>query len=161
MFSSDALGLSNKGWTWSSVVGLQQTLPADILLSANLMTGGRTWTLEGWDSSFNLIVLGVSKGFLDDKLKVNLQAVSNLNRGGLKIESFAHGKDYENRTAVIVPICQFGIGLTWNFGKQGFQVKKTRKSIVNDDVINSSNGQAPGGSTPVTGQSSGAGRVSM
>ena len=53
---------------------------------------------------------------------------------------------------VEVPIRQVGIGLTYTFGKQGFQVKKTRKSITNDDVINNTNGQAPG---------TGAGQINM
>ncbi|MBR1927397.1 MAG: hypothetical protein IJ840_06570 [Bacteroidales bacterium] len=99
-----------------------------------------------------MAVLGLSKGFLKDKLKVNAQILSNLNNGGMKIESFSSGDDYEVRTKVSVPIRQVGIGLTYTSGNQGFQVKKTRRSITNDDVINNSNSQAPGGSVPVGGQ---------
>ncbi len=160
-FSSKELDLVNHGWNWTAMIGIQQTLPADILLSANLVAGGRTYNLQGWNGSYDLAILGLSKGLVGDKLKITAQYATNFGKGGMKIESFARGKDYETRSVVEVPIKQFGIGLTWNFGKQGFQVKKTRKSIVNDDVINNSNGQAHGGSTPVTGQSAGAGRVSM
>ena len=160
-FASDELDLTNHGWNWTAMLGIQQTLPADILLSANVVSGGRTWNIQGWNGGYDMAILGLSKGIVGDKLKITAQFATNLGRGGLKIESFAHGKDYETRSLVEVPIRQFGIGLSWNFGKQGFQVKKTRKSIVNDDVINNSNGQAPGGSTPVTGQSAAGGKVSM
>ena len=161
MFSSKELNQSNNGWNWTSMVGVQQTWPADILLSANLVASGRTWNIQGWSSGYDMAVLGLSKGILGDKVKIVAQFVTNLNKGGLTIESFAKGNDYETKSIVTVPIRQLGIGLTWNFGKQGFQVKKTRKSIVNDDVINNSNGQAPGSSNPVTGQSAGAGGVTM
>ena len=160
-FSSDELGLTNHGWNWTTMLGIQQTLPADILLSANVVASGRTWNLQGWNGGYDMAILGLSKGLVGDKLKITAQFATNLGKGGMKVESFARGKDYETKSVVEVPIRQFGIGLSWNFGKQGFQVKKTRKSIVNDDVINNSNGQAPGGSTPVTGQSGTSGQVKM
>ena len=151
-FASDELDQTNAGWNWNVMLGLQQTLPADILLSANIIEGGRTWNLQGWSGGFGMAVFGLSKGFFADKLKVNAQVMSNLNKGGMKIESFSQGKDYRLENVVEVPIRQVGIGLTYTFGKQGFQVKKTRKSITNDDVINNTNGQAPG---------TGAGQINM
>lgn len=152
MYSSKELGMESHGWNWNTMIGLQQTLPADILLSANMILGGRTWNLEGWSDGFKLAVLGLSKGFFDDKLKISGQFLTNLDKGDMSMATFAHGKDYETRTVVSVPIRQVGISIAWNFGKQGFQVKKARHSIKNDDVINNSNGQAPG---------TGAGQVSM
>ena len=109
----------------------------------------------------NLAVLGVSKGFLDDKLKVNIQAVTNIGRGNLSMESFAKGSDYLTTSVVEVPIRQVGVGLTWTFGKQVFQVKKTRKSITNDDVINNSNGQGPAGAAAIGTQSGGVGQGAL
>ena len=157
LYSSKELDLENHGWNWNAMVGLQHTLPMDILLSANLVSGGRTYNLQGWNGGYSLAVLGLSKGLLQDKLKVFIQCATNLGQGGMTIKSFARGKDYETSSVVEVPIKQVGIGLTWNFGKQGFQVKKARRSIVNDDVINNTNGQAPGSSATATG----AGQVSM
>ncbi len=144
MFSSDELGQKNHGWNWNVMAGLQQTLPADMLLSANLMAGGKTWTLQGWNKGFTMGVIGLSKGFLANKLRVTGQFISNFEKGGMSIESFARGGNFETRSKVTVPIRQVGLNLTYTFGKQGFQVKKTRKSITNDDVINNTNGQAPG-----------------
>ncbi|MBP3269961.1 MAG: TonB-dependent receptor [Bacteroidales bacterium] len=149
-FSSDALDWSNHGWTWNAMLGVQQTLPGDILLSANVVANGRTWNLQGWSDGFKLGVLGLTKGFLSDKLKLTVQAVSNIGGDGLEIKSVSRGKDYLTSSLVTVPVRQVGVAITWNFGKQGFQVKKARRTIQNDDVINNSNGQAPGGSTPVT-----------
>jgi len=144
MFSSDELAQKNNGWNWNIMAGLQQTLPADMLLSANLMAGGKTWTLQGWNKGFTMGVIGLSKGFLANKLRVTGQFISNFEKGGMTIESFARGGNFETRSKVTVPIRQVGLNLTYTFGKQGFQVKKTRKSITNDDVINNTNGQAPG-----------------
>ena len=144
MFSSDELGQKNHGWNWNVMAGLQQTLPADMLLSANLMAGGKTWTLQGWNKGFTMGVIGLSKGFLANKLRITGQFISNFEKGGMTIESFARGGNFETRSKVTVPIRQVGLNLTYTFGKQGFQVKKTRKSITNDDVINNTNGQAPG-----------------
>ena len=147
MFSSDELGQKNHGWNWNVMAGLQQTLPADMLLSANLMAGGKTWTLQGWNKGFTMGVIGLSKGFLANKLRITGQFISNFEKGGMTIESFARGGNFETRSKVTVPIRQVGLNLTYTFGKQGFQVKKTRKSITNDDVINNTNGQAPGTGT--------------
>ena len=144
MFSSDELGQKNHGWNWNVMAGLQQTLPADMLLSANLMAGGKTWTLQGWNKGFTMGVIGLSKGFLANKLRITGQFISNFEKGGMTIESFARGGNFETSSKVTVPIRQVGLNLTYTFGKQGFQVKKTRKSITNDDVINNTNGQAPG-----------------
>ena len=143
-FSSKELGMSNGGWNWSCLIGLQQTLPASFMLSANLTATGRTWNLEGWSGGMNMAIIGLSKGFLGDKLRLTAQFASNLGTGPLVIEGLDAGKGYEMRNVVSVPIRQAGIGLTYTFGKQGFQVKKARKTINNDDVINNSNGQAPG-----------------
>lgn len=161
IFSSSELGIENRGWNWNAMLGLQHTLPHDVLLSANLVSGGRTYNLQGWNDGYSLAVIGLSKGFLDDKLKVFVQCATNFGPGGMTIKSFARGSDYETSSVVEVPIRQVGIGLTWNFGKQGFQVKKASRSIVNDDVINNSNGQGPAGSASGAGVGSSGGRVSM
>jgi hypothetical protein len=160
-FSSDELGMSNSGWNWTCLIGLQQTLPASIMLSANLTSTGRTWNLQGWSDGMSMAVIGLSKGFLSDKLRLTAQFASNLGTGDLEMESLAAGKGYETRSIVSVPIRQAGIGLTYTFGKPGFQVKKARKTINNDDVINNSNGQGPGGSTPLTNQTGGGTGIGM
>ena len=157
MFSSDELGQKNHGWNWNVMAGLQQTLPADMLLSANLMAGGKTWTLQGWNKGFTMGVIGLSKGFLANKLRITGQFISNFEKGGMTIESFARGGNFETRSKVTVPIRQVGLNLTYTFGKQGFQVKKTRKSITNDDVINNTNGQAPGTGAAGSSATGGAG----
>ena len=149
VFSSDELGMSNSGWNWNCMLGLQQTLPADFMLSTNLNAAGRTWNLQGWNGGMSIAVIGLSKGFLQDKLRLTAQVASNFNTGDLLVKSLAAGKDYENRTIVSVPIRQAGIGLTYTFGKQGFQVKKARRTINNDDVINNSSGKAPGSDVKV------------
>ena len=143
-FKSKEMDMSNGGWSWNTVLGVQQTLPSDILLSFNLTGSGRTWNLQGWTGGYSLAIVGLSKGLLEDRLRITVQAATNINQGNLLVENLVAGKDNETWSKVEVPIRQVGVGLTWNFGKQGFQVKKTRKTINNDDVINNTNGQTPG-----------------
>ena len=144
VFSSSELGMSNSGWNWNCLIGLQQTLPASFMLSANLTAIGRTWNLQGWSDGMSMAIIGLSKGFLGDKLRLTAQVASNLGTGDMVMETLAAGKGYETRNVITIPIRQAGIGLTYTFGKQGFQVKKARKTINNDDLINNTNGQAPG-----------------
>ena len=136
--------MSNSGWNWNCLIGLQQTLPASFMLSANLTATGRTWNLQGWSDGMSMAIIGLSKGFLGDKLRLTAQVASNLGTGDMVMETLAAGKGYETRNVITIPIRQAGIGLTYTFGKQGFQVKKARKTINNDDLINNTNGQAPG-----------------
>ena len=85
---SSALDQSNSGWTANAMVGLQQTLPWDLKLSAFAITSTKSYTLQGWSGGFNLLTASVSKSLLKDKLTIGVQGILGLNKGGkLNIES--------------------------------------------------------------------------
>ena len=64
---SDALEQNNSGWTFNAMVGLQQTLPWNLKLSAFAITSTKSYTLQGWSGGFNLLTASLSKSLLKDK----------------------------------------------------------------------------------------------
>ena len=134
---SDILGQQNSGWSGNGLLGFQQTLPWDLRFSANAILMSRTPDLQGWSTGISLGTIGLTRTFLDDRLSVSLSAISPLGSGSLAIKSHSETKDFISDMSIAVPIRQASLSISWTFGKQGsFSVKKTRKTITNDDVIN-------------------------
>ncbi len=136
---SKELDQSNCGWTYTGLLGLQQTLPWDLRLSANAITSGRTITLQGWSSGVLAATLGLTKTFLDDRLGVSLNGVTHLTGGrGIKIKSISETREFVSTTVAEVPIRMISLNLSFSFGKQDkVSVKKSRKSIETDSQLNS------------------------
>ena len=87
--NSDVLGQSNSGWTFNAMVGLQQTLPWDLKLSAFAITSTKSYTLQGWSGGFNLLTASLTKSLLKDKLSLSISGLIGLNNGGnINIESY-------------------------------------------------------------------------
>ena len=98
---SDVLAQSNSGWTANAMIGLQQTLPWDLKLSAFAITSTKSYSLQGWNGGFNLLTGSLSKSLLKDKLTLSVSGVVGLNKGGkLNIESRSSGKDFTSHTNV-------------------------------------------------------------
>ena len=134
---SDVLGQQNSGWSGNGLLGFQQTLPWDLRFSANAILMSRTKDLQGWSTGISLGTLGLTKTFLDDRLSVSLSIISPLSSGSLAIKSHSETREFTSDMSIAVPIRQASLSISWTFGKQGnFGVKKTRKTITNDDVIN-------------------------
>ena len=141
-FNSKVLGQENHGWCPDFVIGAQQTLPYDIRLSANVFVNGRSYNLQGWRSGFNGAALSVSRNFFKEKLGVTIQGFSNFSMKDLKIELYTNGDGVEVNQKVYIPLKSLSLQLTYNFGKGNVQVKKTQRSITNDDVIDAQKGSA-------------------
>ena len=134
---SEELEQKNSGWTYSALLGVQQTLPWDLRLSANAIASGRTVTLQGWSSGMLVGTLGLTKTFMDDRLGVSLSGISHLTGGrGLKVESMSETKEFVSRTVTSIPIRMISMNLTFSFGKQDkVSIKKTRKTIEADTQL--------------------------
>lgn len=154
---SDVLGQSNNGWSYNVLLGLQQTLPWDIRFSANGILMSRTYSLQGWNTGISIGTAGLTKTFLDDRLSVSVNAVSQLSNKDLTVKSFSQTKDFTMNMSTTVPIRQVSLSVSWTFGKQGnFGVKTARRTITNDEVINTqSTAEALSGSGALGGTSSG------
>ena len=136
---SKELDQKNSGWTYTALLGLQQTLPWDLRISANAIASGRTVTLQGWSSGMLIGTLGLTRTFLDDRLSVSLSGFTHFSGGrGLKIETVSETKEFFSRTEMSIPLRMISLNLSFSFGRQDrVSVKKSRKSIEADSQLNS------------------------
>ena len=140
VISSDILGQRNSGWNGQFMIGGQQTVFWDMRLSANFFANTRRYSLQGWNSGFSGVALGLSKSFLEEKLNLTIQGFSNLSGGKkARFEGHSSGDGFTVDNQFAIPIRSIGLEITYNFGKNNFQVKKASRTITNDDVVNAQN----------------------
>ncbi|MDT3366690.1 MAG: TonB-dependent receptor [Bacteroidota bacterium] len=134
---NDELGLKNHGWSGNVMMGSQQTIFWDLQLSENFIWMGRRNNLQGYQSGISGIALaGITKTFLDDRLSISLQGLMPMTRSGkIEVEVMSRDRNYEMYTTARVPIREVILSLNWTFGKAGTSVKKTARTISNDDLI--------------------------
>jgi len=139
---SDALDQKNSGWTFNAMVGLQQTLPWSLKLSAFAITSTKNYTLQGWSGGFNILTGTLSKPLLKDKLTIGVQGILGLNSGGkLNIESESRGKDFTSHTNVKVPIYSVALTVSYTFGNSKMSSKQHVNRVQNDFIEQQSQGE--------------------
>ena len=139
---SDALDQKNSGWTFNAMVGLQQTLPWDLKLSAFAITSTKSYTLQGWSGGFNLITASLTKSLLKDKLSLSVSGLIGLNSGGnINIESYNSGKDFTSHTNVKVPISGVTFTVSYTFGNTKLKTKQHTSRVENDFIEQQSQGE--------------------
>lgn len=137
---SDALSLSNSGWNWNVMAGLQQTLPFNIKGAAYLIASSKSYTLEGWNSGFKMLALNISKTFLNDKLSLSAGFSTGLSKNGdMKIESVSHTPEFSTSNSIRVPMMNFNVGLSYSFGNFSQRKQRINKNIENDFMEHKSN----------------------
>ena len=140
--NSDELATSNSGWQANAMVGIQQTLPWDLKLGAYLITSSKSYTLQGWNSGYNLVTANISKSFLNDKLSVSLMGMMGLSGGGnLKIESQSGSNNFAYHQTVKVPLHGFTVTISYNFGNSKRQAKQHTSKIQSDYIEQQSQGE--------------------
>ena len=139
---SDVLDQQNSGWTASAMIGLQQTLPWDLKLSAFASTSTKSYTLQGWSGGFNLLTASVSKSLLNDKLTLGIQGILGLNGGGkINIESESRGKNFTSHNLVKVPIYGVTFTVSYTFGNNKIRAKQHTNRVQNDFIEQQSQGE--------------------
>ena len=156
---SDVLDQSNSGWTANAMIGLQQTLPWDLKLSAFAITSTKNYTLQGWSGGFNMLTASLSKSLLKDKLTIGVQGILGLNRGGkLNIESETRGKDFISHTNIKVPIYGVTFTVSYTFGNSKMMSKQHTSRVQSDFIEQQSQGEmlnsVGSGSTSTSGNGS-------
>ena len=136
VISSEVLNQRNSGWNGNFMLGAQQTIFWDMRLSANYFGNTRRYTLQGWSSGFNGAMVGLTKGFLEDKLDLTLRAFTTFDGPKVEFASHTEGNGFTLDNITHVPIRSIGFEISYNFGKSNFQVKKAQHTITNDDVVN-------------------------
>ena len=86
----------------------------------------------------SMAMVGLTKNFLDDRLGVSINYTMPLSgKGGMQMRSVTEGKDFRSVSVNTIPMDNLNFSISWSFGKQGgARVKSARKSISNDDVLN-------------------------
>ena len=131
--SGSVAAQKNHGWQGNVMAGLQQTLPWQLQLSANVIANSKTYTLQGWQSGFQVLVASLSKSLLGDRLNVSLSAITGLHDGGsISIDSYSAGRDFTHRQHIRVPMSQLQLNLSYTFGKKGVQTREHKSRIEND-----------------------------
>jgi len=139
---SDALNQKNSGWTFNAMVGLQQTLPWNLKLSAFAITSTKNYTLQGWSGGFNLLTASLSKSLLKDKLSLSVSGLIGLNNGGnINIESYNSGKDFTSHTNVKVPISGVTFTVSYTFGNSKLKTRQHTSRVESDFIEQRSQGE--------------------
>ena len=137
--ASAQLGQQNSGWAYNLMVGLQQTLPWDIRLSANAISMGSQVTLQGRTTGISMAILGLTKTFLDDRLSLSVNGMLPLAKGfEMSMSSHTVGKGFVSDMSTTIPMRQVTFQISWSFGKQGnYSTKRANRTIQNEDQLNS------------------------
>ena len=133
-YKSDALASHNYGWQGNLFGNIQQTLPWKLRLS--LYGGGSTpgVSLQGEGSSYHFYGIGLSRAFLkEDRLNISINT-SNIFQKYQTYSSETLTDTFRSWSESKNPTRYFGISISWRFGELKAQVKKTARSINNDDV---------------------------
>ena len=124
------------------MIGLQQTLPWDLKLSAFAITSTKNYTLQGWSGGFNMLTASLTKSLLKDKLTLGVQGILGLNGGGkLNIESETRGKDFISHTNIKVPIYGVTFTVSYTFGNSKMMTKQHTSRVQSDFIEQQSQGE--------------------
>lgn len=143
---SSVLKLQHNGWSGNALASLQTSLPWDVRLSSNMIWRSKSHQLDGYSTGISILTGGLTKTFLSDKLSVSVNGITPLTFSKyMETQQFNQGQDYRITASTRIPLSMVMANITWTFGnKQNASVKKTRKSITNDDVKDRSNNQSAG-----------------
>ena len=131
---SKELNSRNSGFAGEVFANIQQTSPWELRLS--FYGGGSTpyISLQGKGSSFYYYGVNLNRSFLKDKrLNISLFA-SNIFQKYNSYSNEVWTDTFRSWSKNSYPSRRYGISISWRFGELKTQVKKTQRSITNDDV---------------------------
>ena len=148
-YKSDELGLENKRWNSFFYAQLNQQLPWKLRLSVS----GGEWSggingLYGHYCGSWFYNLGLQRSFLkEDRLTVRLSADNFLNSSKFNtMKSYISQGDYTGWSKNKWLSRGFRISISYRFGSLKAHVKRTDKTIENNDVVGGSQQGGAGGS---------------
>lgn len=136
---------SNSGFNGNLFLNAQQTLPWDLRFS--LYGGGSTpyISLQGKGSSYSYYGFSLSRSFLKEKrLSVSINT-SNLFHKYLTFKNETVTDTFRSWSESKQQQRSYGLNISWRFGELKTQVKRTARSITNDDVKSGGNASSSGG----------------
>ena len=135
----------NSGFYGNLFLNAQQTLPWELRFS--LYGGGSTpyISLQGKGSSNLYYGFSLSRSFLKEKRLTVSVNTSNLFHKYMSYKSETITDTFRSWSEVKNEQRSFGLNISWRFGELKAQVKKTARSINNDDVKSGGNANSGGG----------------
>lgn len=127
-------GERNHGFSVSGYGNIQYTLPKSFRVGSNGGYFGSHVSLQGKNSPYYYYGINLSKGFLSDKLNVNIWSYDIFQtdkRSWYKIntDSFRQKETNDRRAR------SFGVRVSYRFGEMKTQIKKAQRTIQNDDMM--------------------------
>lgn len=136
---AQVIGCHNSGFAGNAWGGIQQVLPWKMKLG--LWLGGNTKqvTLQGRTAGFYFYSLNLSRTFLkEDRLSINLQAGNFIGRYH-NFRNTTSTSQMHMFTNTRTDFLRYSIGISYRLGSLKASVKKTQRSIENDDVLKGNN----------------------
>lgn len=147
---SPALSLASHGWSEMYMAGVQQTLPWQLQLSANIFGQSGNRGLQMRTGGIFTHMLSLSRAFLSDRLNVSITAMSPF-CGSNKIKMYEWGTSMDNRTTLRLNLRSVMLSVSYRFGD--LKARQSSRRELDSDLANPSSqsgGAIPGG-LPGTG----------
>ena len=149
--SSEALNTTNNGFTGRVFLGGTFMLPKDFRISTGAGGNLPQVQLQGSQSAFYFSYAALSKDFLKKRLNVSVSGVylpkPEIIMTSKGVNSTNQLPTFEQRTHVqLARITEIRLNVSYRLGSMNTEVKKTKKTISNDDQKkrdNSTLGESP------------------
>lgn len=130
---TDGQEQKNHGWNMSLWANVQQTIAKTWTLSLSAYKQTPGVMLQGKSGAFFSYDFSASKSFMDKKLNVTFACANPFNRY-VKYKSKMAGANFAYNVQYKICTQYFLLGISYRIGKLDAGVKKTKRSIDNDDV---------------------------
>lgn len=115
--SSKEIDAHNSGWSGSTNVGVQYSLPFDIKWNTNLEWMSEHKSLQGNSSGMTMLSTAISRSFCKEKLNISLSGMTGLGHGGKMVwETVNKSKEFTDISRYIDNMQDITIGISWTFG---------------------------------------------
>jgi outer membrane receptor protein involved in Fe transport len=141
--ANNGSGMSNAGFYGQGFFGAQYKLPGDVWVSGFFGGGKMNVSLQQDGAYYAFHSLGLRKSFLKDRLTIQLNA-SNPLKDRYSRTTKTWTETYYQEAVNVWRQREVRVGVSYRFGEMKAQIKKAKRSIVNDDVIPSGQEQNEG-----------------
>lgn len=148
--STEDANISNSGFTGLVYSGLTFTLPKDVRLTANAGLFSSNIQLQTTQSAYYFYSFSAMKSFLNKKLDLSLNATAPFSKY-INIDVNTTGDGFEQKMNHRNPMRTFRLSLTYRFGDLKSSVRKVKRTITNEDLLQGGSQEGTGAGVPVTG----------
>ncbi len=126
--------LDNSGWNYSIHGGGNASLPYKLKLNGfGGFQSGRI-QLQGKSGGYYYYGLSLSRAFVEEKLNVSIMAMNFAERTQ-SMTSYTETEHFRNTNTNSWPAMNFGVSASYRFGEMREQIKKAKRGIKNDDMM--------------------------